>query len=369
MKRLVCELCGSIDLIKCDGVFVCQACGCKYSLEEAKKIMVEIAGSVEVTRGEGEKERLLKNAMTFFDLNKLDETEKIYVFITKEYPDDYRGWWGIFSVHIKKIEQEKSWYLNDIEKLLENAQTALKLFSGLKEEYYKIAEKLIRDISKREIIPVYGRRDSKDAISEEISFLPEEDPFRRYIQQGLKRAEEINDMIKTVVSGVKHEKYRMLYSAIFKNFEVIVGHYFDFSMFADVELVFGKIAICSSYCDGYESYASASLLLLLAGWDEFKQTIMSEAESMKGGCYIATAVYGSYNCPQVWTLRRFRDNTLAQTWYGRTFIRVYYAISPILVKKFGHTIWFRKLWKKKLDHVVGRLNAKGVDNTPYEDKI
>jgi len=25
------------------------------------------------------------------------------------------------------------------------------------------------------------------------------------------------------------------------------------------------------------------------------------------GCYIATAVYGSYNCPEVWTLRRYRD--------------------------------------------------------------
>ncbi len=32
------------------------------------------------------------------------------------------------------------------------------------------------------------------------------------------------------------------------------------------------------------------------------------------GCYIATCVYGSYDCPQVWTLRRFRDYTLDETW-------------------------------------------------------
>lgn len=25
------------------------------------------------------------------------------------------------------------------------------------------------------------------------------------------------------------------------------------------------------------------------------------------GCYVATCVYGSYDCPEVWTLRRFRD--------------------------------------------------------------
>ncbi len=86
------------------------------------------------------------------------------------------------------------------------------------------------------------------------------------------------------------------------------------------------------------------------------------------GCYVATAVYGSYDCPQVWTLRRFRDYTLAETWYGRAFIRTYYAISPILVKWFGHTEWFKKMWKGKLDRMVANLNVKGVEDTPYEDR-
>lgn len=36
MKKIVCEMCGG-ELIKDNGVFVCQSCGCKYSLEEAKK--------------------------------------------------------------------------------------------------------------------------------------------------------------------------------------------------------------------------------------------------------------------------------------------------------------------------------------------
>jgi hypothetical protein len=40
-------MCGSTELVKQDGVFVCQTCGCKYSVEEAKKMMVE--GVVEVT--------------------------------------------------------------------------------------------------------------------------------------------------------------------------------------------------------------------------------------------------------------------------------------------------------------------------------
>lgn len=62
------------------------------------------------------------------------------------------------------------------------------------------------------------------------------------------------------------------------------------------------------------------------------------------GCYIATAVYGSYDCPEVWILRRFRDSTLAETWYGRTFIKAYYTISPNLVKWFGSTTLFKVFW-------------------------
>ena len=40
-------MCGSTNLIKEDGVFVCQSCGTKYSVEEAKKMMIE--GTVSIT--------------------------------------------------------------------------------------------------------------------------------------------------------------------------------------------------------------------------------------------------------------------------------------------------------------------------------
>ena len=42
MKQLICELCGKADFVKQDGFFVCRSCGCKYSVEEAKKMMVEL---------------------------------------------------------------------------------------------------------------------------------------------------------------------------------------------------------------------------------------------------------------------------------------------------------------------------------------
>lgn len=86
------------------------------------------------------------------------------------------------------------------------------------------------------------------------------------------------------------------------------------------------------------------------------------------GCYVATCVYGSYDCPQVWTLRRFRDNTLAKSIFGRTFIRTYYAVSPTIVRWFGKTQWFQKFWRNRLDVLVQRLQDNGVEDTPYQDR-
>ena len=42
MKKIVCEMCDSTEFVKQDGVFVCQSCGMKYTVEEAKKLMVEV---------------------------------------------------------------------------------------------------------------------------------------------------------------------------------------------------------------------------------------------------------------------------------------------------------------------------------------
>lgn len=86
-----------------------------------------------------------------------------------------------------------------------------------------------------------------------------------------------------------------------------------------------------------------------------------------GGCYIATSVYGNYDCPEVWILRRYRDFILCKKWYGRVFIHCYYAVSPALVKVFGNTELFQNFFRKKLDKLIMKLTFEGIKNTPYED--
>ena len=56
----------------------------------------------------------------------------------------------------------------------------------------------------------------------------------------------------------------------------------------------------------------------------------SDVQQTRGGCFVATAVFGGYDAPEVLTLRRFRDERLSKSRGGRWFIRSYYSVGPHL---------------------------------------
>lgn len=78
MKAIVCELCGSNEIIKQDGFFTCQSCGTKYDLEEARKLMN--VSVVKVDRS-SEVDNRLKNAVNEYKAGNTEVAYQLFVEI------------------------------------------------------------------------------------------------------------------------------------------------------------------------------------------------------------------------------------------------------------------------------------------------
>lgn len=101
MKQLTCEMCGSTDLMKDGGVFVCQTCGCKYSVEEAKKMMVEgtvdVSGSTVKVDTSGKLKNLYTLARRAKDDNNVQDAAKYYHEIRIEDPNSWEAaFYGVY---------------------------------------------------------------------------------------------------------------------------------------------------------------------------------------------------------------------------------------------------------------------------------
>ena len=98
MQKLQCELCGSVDIARTDdGFFRCEHCGCKYTLEQAKALL----GTVETTIGTAERDRLLKNAQTQYEIGESNKAKETFAKVTEQFPDDYRGWLGLVQIYLR----------------------------------------------------------------------------------------------------------------------------------------------------------------------------------------------------------------------------------------------------------------------------
>ena len=95
MKQLTCEMCGSTDLLKQDGVFVCQTCGTKYSVEEARKMMIEgtvnVSGTVKVDNTDKIK-NYLEMARSAYEAGNKSEAEVYCNRIIEIEPQNYEAW-------------------------------------------------------------------------------------------------------------------------------------------------------------------------------------------------------------------------------------------------------------------------------------
>lgn len=81
-------------------------------------------------------------------------------------------------------------------------------------------------------------------------------------------------------------------------------------------------------------------------------------------CFIATAVYGDVDAPEVEMLRRFRDLHLMPSVWGRWLVRIYYHYAPPIACWLASSSHCRWVVRIVLDRLIGL-----VDPTDHEGKL
>ncbi|MDR1041797.1 MAG: transposase [Deltaproteobacteria bacterium] len=74
-------------------------------------------------------------------------------------------------------------------------------------------------------------------------------------------------------------------------------------------------------------------------------------------CFIASAVYGDPDAPEVLTFRRFRDELLLGSPAGRAVVRLYYAFSPPLASRIAKSPALTRFTRRALDAIASFLDA------------
>ena len=88
MKQIVCEMCGSNKMLKKDGIYECQYCGCQYTLEEARKLIVE--GTVKIDDSD-KAVNWIKLADTAYKNNNWKEAYSYYCKVLEVYPEEWHS--------------------------------------------------------------------------------------------------------------------------------------------------------------------------------------------------------------------------------------------------------------------------------------
>ena len=340
-------------------MYVCQYCGTKYTVEEAKKMMIEgtvdVSGSTVKVDNSDELNNLYELARRAKQTDDFESALKYYDLILLKDPTSWEA--TFHSAYFKSINCKVAEIASALVSLMKSLNPTLMLVN----EHLDSVEK------------------QNEAISEITAgcFLIA-NLFNKSAQEHYNQIDSsIRYKYKEEMAINRIACHHLMYSLgdeiekIFNNEEIkskaatawMSGIQLHYDLTRIMPNKTDAISQISSYANKVKKYNPEYESPL----DKVKST-STGASASAGGCYIATCVYGSYDCPQVWTLRRYRDYTLALTWYGRTFIRFYYSVSPTIVKLFGDKKWFQRIFKSRLDKMVEELNSQGYAETPYNDK-
>lgn len=78
----------------------------------------------------------------------------------------------------------------------------------------------------------------------------------------------------------------------------------------------------------------------------------SATEAAATRCFIATAAFGSCDCPEVTALRAFRDRSLCSSAIGRLGVEIYYRTSPMIAARVARSPVMKSIIRTIISVVV-----------------
>lgn len=343
MKQMTCEMCGSNNIVKQDGLYVCQYCGTKYSVEEAKKIMLE--GKVKIDQSE-ELKNLYELARRAKNNDNTENAQRYYEQILIKDPSSWEA--NFYSVYFQSMNCKIGEIGIAAARITNSEETVFQLIkNNIKDEASKrkAVDEVAANLISLSTMLFCSYKNYYDNIGEQIR--------GEFTQQYADNCSNCRDIVYNCGNSIIKifgDKYGDIAATCWQ---------LGVSQHNILNSVYENKSLNASIIDSYNNK--------IKKYDSSYQPPRTNMGSIDG-CYIATSVYGSYDCPQVWTLRRYRDYKLYQNVFGRAFIRIYYSISPLLVRIFGNNKAFKIFWKNILDRKIIKLQLKGYDSTPYNDK-
>lgn len=138
MKAIKCEMCGSNDIIKRDGYYVCENCGTKYTPDEARKLMDTIDNSEKV-------KNLYILARRARDSENYADGQKYYSEILVEEPDSWEA--TFYNVYFRALQC----------KIGQIGQAASSISNCLKDVFVLIRDKVDPEMRHEECMQVLAQ--------------------------------------------------------------------------------------------------------------------------------------------------------------------------------------------------------------------
>ncbi|AZA83149.1 hypothetical protein C1637_19580 [Chryseobacterium lactis] len=287
MKILVCEMCNSTNLVKEQDVITCQSCGATFSTDKVEKTVsdetLEVTGTVKIDVS-SELTNLYEIARRAKESNNNENALRYYDMILIKDPNSWEA--NFYVVYCKamlcKIGEIEIGAVS-VNNCIDSTLNLVKSNIADNDKQRIVIRELNMRLSSISEMLYNAAKNNYNSIDAQIR--------NKYTQQYINNASSCANIVY---------KFGDRLSVVFDDV------YGDFSSAA------WKVGV-KMHCEYMSLLQNKKLNNDLI--NQYVEKIKKHDASYQapvfnisqGACYIATAVYGSYDCSEVWILRRFRD--------------------------------------------------------------